>query len=258
MPDPLQSRYGTLADEYARLWSPVIKPMGLRLLEMLPLNSAKRVLDIGCGTGNLISEIGRHAPEATYFGLDRAANMLAIAAKHSAALAQADGCHLPLRNASFDVAVMAFVLFKYPTPLAGLKEAKRVLRPGAALGVSIWHGNSHALPADEIWEDVLADIPGCPDEHDKLEDLNEENKLRDILSASCFSRIEIYCETFERIWTPESLFVLKSELSHRARLARLDASEQNRRLSEVRKHLSDLSPDAFVWRPSILFAVCSD
>ncbi len=230
--------------------------MGLRLLEMLPLSSAQRVLDIGCGTGNLVSQIAQSAPNAKYLGLDRAANMLAVAAESGAALVHADGCRLPLRSANFDVALMAFVLFKYPSPLAGLKEARRVLRPAGALGVSIWQADSHALPGDEIWEEVLADIPKSPDEYDKMDDLNEETKLRDILSASGFSRVEIYRETFERLWTAESLLILKSQLSHRARLARLDAIEQNRRLAVVRKYLSGLYQDAFEWRPSVLFAVC--
>lgn len=256
MPDETQSRYSALAVEYASLWSPVIKPMGLRLIEMLPLYSAQTVVDIGCGTGNLISQIAESAPNARYVGLDRASNMLGVAAACSKSLVHADGCHLPLRNASFDVAVMAFVLFKFPAPVAGLTEARRILRPLGALGVSIWRGDSHALPGDEIWEDILSDVPKGPGESDRLGDLNEEEKLRRVFNAAGFARAEISSQTFERRWTPESLYVLKTELTHRARLASLDADERERRMARARKYLIGLSPDSLVWRPSVLFAVC--
>jgi hypothetical protein len=152
---------------------------------------------------------------------------------------------------------MAFVLFKYPSPLEGLREAKRVLKAGGKLGISIWHGDSHSLPCDEMWENALTDIPKCPDEDDKLEELNTEQELRDILRAAGFSNVVTHRENFERTWTPETLFVLRSELSHRARLARLDEEEQNRRLEGIREQLQALAPGTFEWRPSIMFAVAS-
>ncbi|MGI8924597.1 MAG: class I SAM-dependent methyltransferase [Fimbriimonadales bacterium] len=254
VPKMMQGRYG-LAEEYARFWSPVIKPMGLRLLETLPLGSARRVVDIGCGTGNLISEIVASAPNARYLGLDRAGRMLEVAAKSCVPLVHADGCRLPLRNSSFDLAVMAFVVFKLPSPLEGLIEAKRVLRPGGTLGVTVWNGDSHVLPGDEIWVEALADIPADPDESSRLEDLNEIEKLRALLESAGFTGIDIQSEAFERTWTPESIFALKSGLSHHVRLVQLPFDERERRLAEVRARLSEMEPSSFIWRPSILFAM---
>ncbi len=254
MPEGMQGRYVGLADEYARFWSPVIEPMGLRLLEMLPLGLAWRIVDIGCGTGNLISKIVAAAPNARSLGLDRAANILSAASKSGVPLVLADGCRLPLRNSSFDVAVMAFALFKFPSPLAGLTEAKRVLRPGGVLGITIWAGDTHVLPGDEIWEEVLVDVPRSPDESDRLEDLNEIEKLRGVLESAGITGSDIHSETFERTWTPESLFALKSELTHRARLVRLPVDEREKRLAQVRAYLAGMTPSSFIWRPSILFA----
>jgi len=181
--------------------------------------------------------------------------MLGVAAKNCVPLVHADGCRLPLRNSSFDVAVMAFVLFKLPSPVEGLVEAKRVLRPGGALGVTVWHGDSHVLPGDEIWEEALEGVPADPDESSRLEDLNETEKLRALLEGAGFAGTDIHAEPFERAWTPESIFVLKSELSHHARLVQLPVDERERRLIQVRARLAEMAPSSFIWRPSILFAV---
>jgi len=47
----LAERYSSSAADYARLWSPVIRPMGQRLLRALPLDGANHVLDVGTAPG---------------------------------------------------------------------------------------------------------------------------------------------------------------------------------------------------------------
>lgn len=256
MCDSIESRYVGLAKEYERLWSPVIKPMGLRLVEMVPLGSSSSVVDIGCGTGNLTAEIAAAAPSGIYVGLDRSADMLEIAAKCSGKLLHADACNLPFRSSVFDVAIMSFVVFKFPSPAAGLAEARRVLRAGGVLGLTIWQGDSHNLPGDEIWDQVLTDLPKSQDEADQLESLNEVEKLDAVLEGAGFTPFEIHAETFDFTWTSETLLALKSELTHRARLSSLPIAERARRLALVRAHLDGLPPDSLAWRPSILFALC--
>src|SRR5579871_3481132 len=79
-PVSLQARlFSGHAREYARLWSPVILPMGRRLLHALPLAGAARILDVGAGTGALIPDMRALAPDAALAGVDRAEGMLRIA-----------------------------------------------------------------------------------------------------------------------------------------------------------------------------------
>jgi protein-L-isoaspartate O-methyltransferase len=51
LPDDVPAQYSQIATEYARLWSPVIRPMGQRLVQVMPLAEAASVLDIGTGVG---------------------------------------------------------------------------------------------------------------------------------------------------------------------------------------------------------------
>src|SRR5256885_2136773 len=57
----LAAEYSALADPYSRLWSPVIRPMALPILEMLPLGQARDVLDVGAGTGELFEDLSSRA-----------------------------------------------------------------------------------------------------------------------------------------------------------------------------------------------------
>src|SRR5215471_3570492 len=82
------TNYSATADGYAEFWSPVIRPLGRRLLEALPWDRAGRILDVGTGTGTLLSDILSFSPTARVIGIDRSFGMLA--------LARATGARLPL------------------------------------------------------------------------------------------------------------------------------------------------------------------
>src|SRR5437016_236068 len=80
--DPTQRMavlYSRLAQAYARLWSPVIRPMALPLLRALPLNDARHILDVGTGVGALIPDIRAASPKADIVGVDQAEGMLRLA-----------------------------------------------------------------------------------------------------------------------------------------------------------------------------------
>src|SRR5207249_9864204 len=78
----LADRYSQRADAYDGLWSPIIRPVGERLIAHLPRSSTtKYVVDIGTAAGALVPAIQRSAPSAVIVGGDASQCMLRLAKK---------------------------------------------------------------------------------------------------------------------------------------------------------------------------------
>jgi demethylmenaquinone methyltransferase / 2-methoxy-6-polyprenyl-1,4-benzoquinol methylase len=98
-----------------------------RAVRELHLDSGARVVDLGCGTGDLCRVLGRAGLRAV--GVDMAAGMLAMA-HTSAPLVRADALQLPLGDGSVDGAISGFALRNVVDIAACFGEAARVIRPG--------------------------------------------------------------------------------------------------------------------------------
>ncbi len=90
------------------------------------------VLDIGCGTGQLLSKARALYPSAQLFGVDPAEGMVEIARGHlpSATIYLAAAESLPLRDSSVDVVLSSISFHHWSDQPAALREISRVLRPG--------------------------------------------------------------------------------------------------------------------------------
>ncbi len=102
-----------------------------------------RVLDLCTGTADLMIEALDGTPARRGIGVDLSSEMLARGAAKlqacqltpRAALASGDAERLPLRDASFDAATIAFGIRNVAARESALHEILRVLRPGAPLVV---------------------------------------------------------------------------------------------------------------------------
>src|SRR5216684_2560490 len=124
--------------EYARLSNPQLA-WGLRVLDQLELRGDERVLDAGCGSGRVTSELLRRLPRGHVLALDLSFNMAASAATVLAQFAprvaalQGDLLDLPLAAASLDV-VFSTAVFHWVRDHDRLfAECFRALRPGGRL-----------------------------------------------------------------------------------------------------------------------------
>ncbi len=102
---------------------------------------ASRVLDVATGTGKLAFAVKRACPGCDVVGVDFAEPMLERAEAARArlglevAFGVADGTDLPFEAASFDAVTIGYGLRNFPDPAGGLREFRRVLRPGGRLVV---------------------------------------------------------------------------------------------------------------------------
>lgn len=104
------------------------------LLERLCLKPGERVVDLACGTGDLVELARRRG--AGSVGVDFAPRMLAVARRRvGPVLVRADASALPLASECADAVTCAFALRNFTAIAPVLTEAARVLRPGGRLGL---------------------------------------------------------------------------------------------------------------------------
>lgn len=138
-----------------------------RLCARLELGAAKRVVELGCGTGRLAAELleGPLPSDARYLGLDVSATMVDLARARvarfgdRAEIRRTDGApRIDAPDAGFDRFLSAYVLdlLSEADVAAVLAEAHRVLAPGGRLGlVGLTCGTSRlSRGITRLWETV--------------------------------------------------------------------------------------------------------
>ena len=138
---PIVGKYGDAAgyDAYMGYWSSALAPL---FLGFAALRQPATLLDVGCGTGNLLVAAAALFPNARLVGVDPSAALL-HKARARAELARTellDGAaeRLPFADATFDGCLSLLVLQEFADPFGTLREMRRVTRPGGIVAACQW------------------------------------------------------------------------------------------------------------------------
>jgi ubiquinone/menaquinone biosynthesis C-methylase UbiE len=142
-----------------RFYDPVSRLLGARdvqwqLVAQAAIEPGATVVEIGCGTGNVLLLAARVVPDATVIGLDPDVDALALAERKlrraglTVQLDRAYADRLPYVDASVDRVLSAFMLHHLPPDQqqAALREARRVLVPGGRLHLIDFDGGRPTPP----------------------------------------------------------------------------------------------------------------
>ena len=100
------------------------------------VQESAQLLDVACGTGDLSIELFDNL-RTQVIGLDFCRPMLTLAARKAPEIIfiEGDALRLPFADASFDALTIAFGLRNLASVDAGLKELRRILKPGGWIAI---------------------------------------------------------------------------------------------------------------------------
>jgi ubiquinone/menaquinone biosynthesis C-methylase UbiE len=111
-------------------------------------------VDVGCGNGAFTQLIVDQCAPSEVHGIDPSEGQLSFARARSAArLARfqiGDAMSLPFDDHSFDVAVMALVIFFVPDPAVCVQQMVRVVRPGGIVAAYAWDVLGGGFPLETM------------------------------------------------------------------------------------------------------------
>lgn len=263
-------RFDRTAEGYLRWWAPVLAPMSEVLIDRLSTLepglavATARVLDVGCGTGNVVLSAARRWPKAILTGLDASDGMLAVAERERASLDRSiadrvsfvasDAAALPFPDGSFDVAMTAFVVQLVGDRPAVLREMRRVLRPGGLLGICGWLEAGYVFPADRELDAALADagVEQPPMTEVRAGWYVSAEQAEGELVESGFAEVAVLPATLNHAWTAQDYLAYRV-MRRDIELVEAMTPEQERRfLASYEKRLAALSPDELVYRAAVM------
>jgi len=146
--------------ERLKLQGAYLEPMTRRLIREAGIGPGMRVLDIGCGGGNVSMLLAEAVgPSGHVVAIDREERAMGLASAR-AQQAGLDRIEFVLTTdeeftgfAPFDAAIGRYVLFHQPDPAAMIRRAAAAVRPGGvvALHEMVVSAEALAIPPLELW-----------------------------------------------------------------------------------------------------------
>jgi len=151
----------------------------------------------------------------------------------------ASGDRLPYSADTFDAVVSRFGVMFFPSPVDGLREMLKVLKPGRKLALAAWHfadNNPFHYALARVIERFVVSPPMAPDAPDAFR-FAGPGKLRGVLAeAGAVSPSERLLQfTIQASTSVEDFWTLRSEMSEKLRekLATLSGEQ----LMEVKRQM---------------------
>jgi SAM-dependent methyltransferase len=138
-------------ERYMGNWS---QRVGTIFLDWLDAPKNLKWIDVGCGNGAFTELVVDRCSPTEVHGVDPSEDQLAFARTRPAgSLAKfgiGDAMALPFPAHTFDVAVMALVIFFVPDPDKAVAEMVRVVRPGGMIAAYAWDMFGGGFPLEPI------------------------------------------------------------------------------------------------------------
>jgi SAM-dependent methyltransferase len=136
-------------------WSRLVADL---FLDWLSAPAGLRWIDVGCGNGAVTERVVERCAPTAVHGIDISEAQIAYArARPRTSMVDfrvGDARSLPFAVDSFDIAMMALVIFFIPVPGDAATEMMRVTRPGGTVASYAWDMLGGGFPQDPILDEM--------------------------------------------------------------------------------------------------------
>ena len=204
----------TGADAYRSFMGRYAEPLAVLFADHAGAGDQPRALDVGSGPGALTAELAGRLGAGAVCAAEPSPTFAAAVRRRLPAVAviQAAAEHLPFAGGVFDLVTAQLVVHFMADPAGGLREMRRVTRPGGTVAACVWDYGGGRGPASTLWQaavelDRLArdesDLPGVREDH--LRALFDEAGLGKIRAGRLTVAVDY--PSFEQWWRPLTLGV---------------------------------------------------
>jgi SAM-dependent methyltransferase len=253
------------AEQWQR-YDRMLRPFGQYVLDALAARPGERVVDIGCGNGDLSLSIASQVWEDGHvLGVDLSAPMLARARERAAGMrnvrfVHADAATHPFEPASFDALASRFGVMFFEDPKAAFANMAGALEPGGRVAFVCWREMAQNAWMSVVGMAVAPHIPLPPVDPEAPGPFAfaSADRVRDILDAAGLRGV-----TFDAVDEPlrvgsdieDAITYLRSSDIGRRVLTNAPEDAVERAVQAVREALRDYASDDGVLMPSAAWLV---
>ena len=201
------SAYDAFMGRYSVLLAP-------QLADLAGVSAGQRVLDVGCGSGLLTSELVGRLGAPSVSAVDPSVPFVASVRDRypEVDVQQAKAELLPFPADAFDAALAQLVVHFMSDPVAGLAEMARVTRPDGVVTACVWDHAGGQGPLAVFWNAARVLDPHVEDE--SLLAGTRAGHLTELLTAAGLHQVEevalsvgVEHPSFDEWWEPFTLGV---------------------------------------------------
>jgi SAM-dependent methyltransferase len=157
--------FAVAADAYDRLMGRYLPTLAVAFADAADVRTGDRVLDVGCGPGGLTTELVRRTGSSAVCAIDPSPPFVAACRARNPGVDVRAGVaeELPWPDGDFDACLASLVIGFMADPAAGVREMRRVTRPGGTVALCFWDLERMPLLAT-FWRAVREVDPAAPGE----------------------------------------------------------------------------------------------